>query len=242
MSVPASDQASQLEAMQKQLAELQATIQDMASSKMLLDQPDSESGEQGEVDNQLQWSDIIKTQQVEAQDPQARAMVRLLGAPPPLSQLKASAPQIVRYAGIPETPAPRRNRIDQQLFGAQAKFESILHLLVHHQETGNNGALGAAAAFARSGFEDIHQQRRHLLAGKQSWKLGPRSDDTRPRLLTQEEEKKIVPERQPRQTTRNVGGGGGWTSQNSQRQWIPRPRSHSQGKGKGKPKPKWMQK
>jgi hypothetical protein len=45
-------------------------------------------------------------------------------------------------------------------------------------------------AFLRSAWEHLHQRRRTLFAGGQSFKLDPRSDAIAPKLLTPEEEKK----------------------------------------------------
>ena len=47
------------------------------------------------------------------------------------------------------------------------------------------------AALLRSSCEDCHQARRELLARKERAKLEKRTDDDRPRLLTEEEEVKV---------------------------------------------------
>ena len=49
--------------------------------------------------------------------------------------------------------------------------------------------LHTAAAFVRSAFEDIHQQRRGALAGARRHKLDVRPDDDNARLFSKEEDK-----------------------------------------------------
>ena len=151
-------------------------------------QPDRDDDEAPE---EMRWADIIRPAAVEAQSPSAQAFLRLLATPPPMAQLRSSQAEVVHYVGVPETPTARRNKIDQQLQGAQAKFEMVLHLLAHHMETTNPAALGGAAAFARSGWEDLQQQRRAYLAGRQAYKLDPRPDYQRARLLKPEESRKL---------------------------------------------------
>lgn len=205
------------------------------------DNPENGEGQEEEEDFELTWNDIIKHSHVEAQDPTAKALVKLLGCAPPLPQLRASASEVIKYAGVPETPQPRRNRVDQQLFQAQSKLENVLHLLVHYHESGNSATLGATVAFARGAWEDLQQQRRSFYAGRQAWKLEPRADDGRPKLLTQDEEKKLQVDRQPRAPTRFNTSWGNQPAKPFARSRS-QSQSHGKGKGKGGKGHRWSQK
>jgi hypothetical protein len=120
-----------------------------------------------------------------------------------------------------------------------------MNLMTHFIETEDKGDIGVAAAWIRSAQQDIREQRRGLLAGRQAWKLDPRKDDDKPKLLTLEEEKRIKPEGKGK-------GKGGWQQQHQtssstshyDRQsfqsrstpfWRSRSKSRdARGKGKGK--------
>ena len=72
------------------------------------------------------------------------------------------------------------------------KVECDMHMVVHHLETSDKEAIGVGAAFVRSAWEDLQQQHRFLIAGKQSFKLEQRTDDTRPRLLSKPEDQTLA--------------------------------------------------
>ena len=110
----------------------------------------------------------------------------------PLKDLKAAQDGIKIYSGVPETPTPRRNRVDHQLNIAQQKMEYCLHSLTSYVEDGKMVDLGQAMAWARSSYEDIHQERRRYMAGRQAWKLDQRQDENKGTLLSQEESKRIT--------------------------------------------------
>ena len=118
-----------------------------------------------------------------ASAPHGVALVQLLGNPPPLEALKATGKTLTKYQEIPQTPPPRKHRLDSNLAIMQNKLEMAMQALVHSQETNEREPVAQAAAWIRSAWEDIHQQRRHLLAGRQSHKLDKRVDDTRRKLL-----------------------------------------------------------
>ena len=139
----------------------------------------------------LTWHALLRTPATVPQTAHARELGALLENPPPLQQLKAQEQAQTRYTSIPSTPPPRRHKIDRTMQTAQAKMEACMHAIVHHIETGEPKELGVAGAWARSAWEDLQQNRRNLMAGKQAFKLDPRPDDTRPKLLTKEEEQKI---------------------------------------------------
>ncbi len=149
---------------------------------------------------------------------------------------------MVLYSGVPETPAQRRNKVESQLQQLQHKMEIVMHLLTHHLETGDKGALGGAAAWTISAWQDINEQRRTYLAGRQAWKLDSRQVDKRPKLRTQNEEKKMKPQYSGKGRGR-PGTSWAWAQSetrtppqrewNSNSDWRSRSRSRD-GKGKGK--------
>ena len=158
-------------------------------------------------------------------------LTHLLATPPSLEQLRHQMQATVRYAGVPVTPNPRRNKIDRGLWSAQQKIESCLHNICQFLETQDDRALGVGAAMARSAWEDLHQQRRTVLAGRQSYKLDPRVDDDRPKLLSKEESAKIVPRGPPKPKPKPARFYWGESSQSS---GARNPPFRGKGKGKGK--------
>ena len=72
----------------------------------------------------------------------------------------------------------------------QLKLECSMQLLVSYLETQNLEFLFQQAACMRSAWEDIHQQRRHLLVQGRAHILEPRADRVEPRLPSPEEERK----------------------------------------------------
>lgn len=188
------------------------------------------------------WGRILMPTTVEPTQPSAQFLCQVLSSPPPIDKLKASEKVMPCYANIPLTPPPRKNRIDTQLYTGQKKLEHAMHMITHHLETGDQEAIGIGAAWIRSAWEDMHQQRRTLMAGKQAFKLDPRADDTRPRLLTKEEEQKIQRQRRPKPRARPFWGEA--QSSNFRPTEAPHYRSKTpttpRGKGKGKGKGKTM--
>ena len=186
------------------------------------------------------WGSLLKPTTVEPSTSNAQFLCQVLSSPPPTDKLKASEKIMPCYAHIPLTPPPRKNRIDTQLYTGQKKLEHAMHMLTHHLETGDNESIGIGAAWIRSAWEDMHQQRRSLMAGKQAFKLDPRTDDTRPRLLTKEEEQKIQRQRRPKPRARPFWGESQSsnfrpTEQPHYRSKTPTtPRGKGRGKGKGK--------
>ena len=182
------------------------------------------------------WAAILRPTSIEASKPNAQYLCQVLSAPPPLDTLRASEKCMVNYKHVPQTPAPRKNRIDTNLHNPQRKLEHAMNMMVHQLETDDKEALGISAAWVRSAWEDLNQQRRFLLAGKQSFKLDHRANDTRPRLLTKEEEQKIA---RPRPKPRARPFWGESTSSRStyapeqQTHYKPKTPNTPRGKGKG---------
>ena len=198
-------------------------------------QAPEEIAEDEEEANSPTWADVLGTATKAVTQPGAHAMVALLPEPPSLETLKHSAQTITKYQGVPPTPGPRKIRMDLKMFQAQLKMENALHCLIHFMETRQDVALGQVAAWSRSAFEDLHQTRRGWYAGRQAYKLDPRQDDDRPRLLTQEEQTKIrppAPKPKPRPARYNWGANQASSSSTP----APFPFRKPQGKGKGKGK------
>ena len=121
-----------------------------------------------------------------------------------------------------------------------------MHGLVDFSENPNPENLGVVGSLVRSAWEDLQENRKRILAGRNQHVLEPRPDMDAPRLLTREEEEKLRKARnsQPRPAFGKGNGGNFATGSN---QYFAnfanqggfrnsRPRSSSrQGKGnKGK--------
>lgn len=197
-------------------------------------------GESDQSESDVDWEDVLGNQQAVATTATAKKFVGMLTNPPDLQSLKKIMGQVPLYQGVPETPGPRRNKVDSQLWSAQRKVELAMHLLTHYVEGGDMTTIGSTAAFMRSAWQDLHENRRHYLAGRQSWKLDPRVDDKKPKLLSVEEEKKLRPPReggaQEHQRGRTQWRASDWNGPSGGKgfgkpKWYQRPRSRSQGKG-----------
>lgn len=145
----------------------------------------------------------------------------------------------VQYKGVPQTPTARQHKIDQKLCQTQKKLELAMHLMVHQQETQNPHCQEVLAAAIRSAWEDLLQQRRTLMAGRQASKLEAREDDNRARLLSKEEEEKVEKARSAR--ARIFSANPNWRSRSVPGNARPYsftkfPTQPKQGKGNGKGK------
>ena len=114
-----------------------------------------------------------------------------------------------------------------------------MNSLVSHLETGDRKALGVTAALVRSAWQDLHEQRRSLLAGgKGKNLLEKRPDDERTRLLTPQEEEKINKAHKPSAKAKKFWGRNDGPQQPRPPQhpggFRGRTRSRSQNRGKGK--------
>jgi hypothetical protein len=81
------------------------------------------------------WDEVIQPKTVVPSTPEGARFVKLLSNPPPLQDLKGQAPYIPRYSGVPETPPPRRNKVDATLCQTQHKMEYAMR--VFHLEGRN---------------------------------------------------------------------------------------------------------
>ena len=233
---------AEFQQMKAQLAQLQVASRIPAAAEGSGDLPMSPDSDQ-EEDADPSWSDILRQKRRQATGEEAAKFARLLETAPDLQALKDSRGDVALYMGVPEAPGPRRNRVDGQLFQAQVKVELGLHLMTHYLETGNKAALGGAAAWQRSAWQDLQEQRRQFLAGREAWKLERRKDDKTVKLLTDEEDKKIGKfrekpagkgERGRFRDSQPAWARRDWASQD-QGSWRDqsRARSNSNGKGKG---------
>jgi hypothetical protein len=235
----------------QQLVE-EITKKTLAALSHSADSPMSETGDLAEetAEDQTEPSckEIIHRNAVAPNTAEAQRFLQLLSKPPPLQDMKMQAQSVVVYSGVPETPAPRRNKVDLSLYTVQHKLEVAMHLLTQSMDTSQVISMVQAAAWIRSGWEDLQQQRRSYMAGRQAWKLDQRSDDQKAKLLSPEEEKKIkVPSRPKTQPPARSVATSSWHNQEwTGPKWKPReherPRSFTQSRsrkgGKGKAKQK----
>ena len=176
------------------------------------------------------------------------ALSDLLGKPPALALIQHTKTKVPLYERVPAT-APARQQFyrDKQLTAVQQKLESTMHLMINGVENPQqqNQFLHTAAAFVRSAFEDLQQQRRGAIAGARRHKLDARPDDDSAKLFSKEEDKmlslqykrgqqnnKRYPRQQQRQQQQNQQfQQRSDSAQPQNRRW----RSSSKGKGgKGK--------
>jgi hypothetical protein len=162
----------------------------------------------------MQWDDVLIDDKHLPQSADGQHLAQLLATPPPLLKLKATQSTIKRFTGVPDTPPPTKMQQDKRQFDAQVKIEAALHLLMRSCEEDDKQHMLQACAWLRSSWEDQLQIRRRAFAGRQSWKLDPRTDDNKPRLVTTEEEKKL-------RTGKGKGKGKGQQQWQQPRQWQP---------------------
>ena len=197
---------------------------------------DSGSMEEDELmedDNEVSWQAVLPQNKVSPSLPSSCMLCSLLNQPPPLEMVRSLETGGTRYNQIPETPAPRRYGPDRQLYNIQKKLEDAMHAMVHMVETKEPENIKYTAALVRSAWEDCHQSRRALLAGKERVKLDKRQDDTRARLLSKEEESKLTKGREQFQP-RRLFPQSPWPKFRSNSQTREQGKGKGTGKGKGK--------
>ena len=125
----------------------------------------------------------------------ALGLGKKLAAPPPVTLIQQLLKSVEAIDGVPQPPAPRRAPGDRSLFNTQRKVGAALVKIVvlAEKDPGNEFSteLRSLAALVRSVYEDINEQRRRLLVGRQGAVLDPRADMTEPRLLKPHEEQKL---------------------------------------------------
>jgi hypothetical protein len=155
---------------------------------------DSKEEEPEKAEESWQWTDLLPTTTVKATKEDAKGLCALLSRPPPWKMLKSTELENFNFSGIPTTPPPRKNKKDGTMYTAQRKMENALQFLAHYLETGEKQSIGVGAAWCRSAWEDLQQQRRGVLSVTQGCKWETRHDDHRARLLTRDEEQRIRPQ------------------------------------------------
>ena len=225
----------ELENVRKQMAEQASVVQALTNKMMEVQMDTEEDDKEEDQEQEVSWSSILAATAMEPKSAAAASLCRLLAVAPPMEQIRKSGQQVPRFKGVPVTPQARRgNRIDTGLFVVQQKLEHAMNMLVHHAEGSDPQSLQVVAAMLRSSWEDVQQNRRGLLAGKQVGKLAPRTDDDRVRLLTKEEEDKV---RQGQATQKPFKARRQWRPKQSY-DYVPwKKPSKGGGKGKGKGKP-----
>ena len=189
--------------------------------------PDGRSSNRDVYLSVSNWESVLGGDRRDPTQTLSKDLVNLLEKPPPLNLLKSDSINITPHTKIPITPSSRKHILDQKMYIPQKKLEQAMHHLAHSLETQDPQGTQVAAAYVRSAWEDLHQSRRDLLAGRQKYKLEKREDDNRARLLTKEEEAKI------QQTPRFPKG----KSQGYPRHGVPSRQDYQQGgRGKGKGK------
>ena len=113
--------------------------------------PDSDQEEEADPS----WTDILRQNRRQATGEEAAKFAKLLEIAPDQQALKDSRGDVALYCGVSEAPRPRQNRFNGQLYQAQVKVELGLHLVTHYLETGKKAALGGAAAWQRSAWQDL---------------------------------------------------------------------------------------
>ena len=218
-----------------------ATSSNTIHSPMHHDTYEEIADDEDDEEPRFGWESVLGSAVRQPTSEAGKALAMLLTAPPPLERLKELGATTTRYAGVPPTPLSRRNRVDRNLWQAQSKIEQCLHCMLDSADSETTQAMAQAAAWARSAWEDLQQQRRSFYAGKQAYKLDARTDDTRPRLLTTEESSKIRPAEslQTRPSfwgefrgPRRDGKGKGNARSPS---FPPKPRGKGKGKGRASP-------
>ena len=226
--------ASQVEALKAQIQALQRPTGAGATVADFADEGDVDMLDLEEEAQALSWEDVLEATEATATTTEGQKLCQLLHSPPPLSMVSGQE-KPVRFSGLPKTVPPRKNMIDRQLWSAQWKLERVMQEMFQALEEDDKSKMLKAGAFARSAWEDLHQQRRRLMVGRQAGALDGRPDEDKPRLLSKEEEQKL---RKPRQGKGQEGKGfvngfgqGSWstTRQGGKGQrWGPR-RSSSRG-------------
>jgi hypothetical protein len=213
--------------------------QQMAQEAADIEDEDTEM--EDDNDAKMLWEKLLGSDLTDPTTNAAQALVQSLQNPPPLGNLKSNKAKSTLYRGVPEAAPPRKHRVDFSLWQSQQKMEMVLHNLIELLETGERNQIGVAAAWARSAWQDLHEQRRRLLAGgKGANFLERRPDEQKTRLLTPQEEEKIQRAKRPLAKAKNA-----WGSNDGPKTFNPstpthranfrgRPRSRSQPGGKGK--------
>ena len=218
--------------------ELERMKEKAVPNEVEMEQDDGDDGGDFEdLGSPSKWGAVLGSSLKTVVCPAAVDFVSMLQWPPPLDAIRSLEGEMVRFEGVPKTPPARLNRVDRRLTTVQKKLENTLHLIIQSLECKDDKCLAQAGAMCRSAWEDVLQQRKQLIAGRQTSKLDQRSDDTRPRLLNKDEGQRL--QKQPNQARFQQSSRYIWG--NATNQWgNNRPFNQPKGKGKCKGKGKSM--
>ena len=142
----------------EEIARMKAAVEGLQQTRSM--DEDQEEDDEKAADNP--WEQVLQGEKTLPGGVNGMALVNLLGSPPPLDTLRSQSKTQPKFAGVPETPPARMNKIDNNLHVIQGKLEMAMHALVNSQETNNMQQVGQVAAWLRSAWQDAHEQRRHL--------------------------------------------------------------------------------
>ena len=97
-------------------------------------------------EKEVSWLNVLRTGALQPSSADSVALAKLLGEAPPLGQLKASTQGIRQFQGVPQTPTPRKNKIDFHLFQAQKKLEDAMHMQMNFMESNEKRDISLMAA------------------------------------------------------------------------------------------------
>jgi hypothetical protein len=103
-----------------------------------------------EDDLPVSWGEVIQPRTVEPSTAEAQRLIKLLANAPPLQDLRSQVTTIPLYSGVPETPATRRNKVDNGLYQVQHKVEYAMHLLVKSVDGGDVASMIQATVWDKS--------------------------------------------------------------------------------------------
>lgn len=142
------------------------------------------------------WGDLLPDTTLTATSPGALSLLSRLRAPPYKHQLGPMLKEQAdskRFEGAPRDPRANRGKTDKAVGSRQFKIECCMNLLLMECEKSGNLSeeIAQTALILRALWEDDHQTRRRLGAGKSANKLDPRVDGNPCSLYSKKEQKLI---------------------------------------------------
>ena len=152
----------------------------------------SQDLEAEDTDLPIDWLDVLNDPRISPDKQEARELCSRLTLAPLLELITESKKALDHYKGVPQPAPPRKNNIDKIYYSTQTQLADAMNLCVQCLENPQNlTCMQVAAAFVRSAYEDLHQSRRRLCAGRQSFKLERRPDAGENTLSTKDENKAL---------------------------------------------------
>ena len=233
--------AANMEDLVKEIQNLKNQVQGLLQHQGFPKDQDvmEEDNEEEDAQAPADWTSVLGVPRASPTRADAMTLCQLFSSPPPLGMVKNALSDATKFEGVPPTPPPRANKLDKQLWTTQQKMETAMNLMVAQLETGDASRMATAGAMIRSAWEDLNENRRRLMAGRQSYALEARKDMDQTRLLTKEEAEKVRKARSSKATQPATQGKGN----NAPRQWKPdwntqgqstwKPSGKGRGRGKG---------